>query len=219
LRGSRSNKNHEDTDHQILEERQKAAALKHKLNTWIQARMVYIPMAQLLDDSEKAKSSLDSLSQPWDTKLWLPSSIPENIRHTGCFQGLPDIEKAARITMCLSDLAQLRTGLRMRHHALQSMRIHAFGSGEKTMTRARARITGIQTRLDRTRDHYRTCFTALLSLDWTQGGFELLRELRDADISGPSREADEVDLERRGALKEGLASIGTYQQSWIWTTF
>jgi hypothetical protein len=216
---ARRNKRQGVTDHQLLEHRQKAVALRRDIHDWTLLRPEFVPIAQSLDDTEGAGRSSTSAIQPWDVKLWLPSQLPPELRATGCSASLTAAEKTARTAMAVTALSQLRTNLRLRANALKGMRAHLFGTGEKAMTRARARVSGIQARIDKGRALYMRAYNALLQLDPTQQGYELLKPLTEADLLGPTREADEVELVRHGAdLRAGLASTGTYIQSWIWRT-
>jgi hypothetical protein len=63
---------------------------------------------------------------------------------------------------------------------------------------------------------YQNLYEALLVLNPHKTGCELLRELRQEDVSGPTQEVDEVILAQRG---EVAPSIGTYIESWIWRTY
>jgi hypothetical protein len=215
----RKKSEHTVTDHQVHEQRHKDQALKREYQDWVIVRQSYIPIANALDEAEAAKRPLSKSLQPWEVKLWLPSGIPVESRNVGCTAGLPALEKRARVGQAILALAHVRMGLRMRYNAQRGTRMHAYGTGEKTMTRARARLRTIETKLDRDVRQYRIAYDALLSLDPNKDGYELLRPLSDADVRGPDRDADEVDLERRGQSKSGLPSVGNYESSWIWTVY
>jgi hypothetical protein len=183
------------TDHQVHEQRRKDQALKHEYQDWVVVRQTYVPIANALDEAEAAKRPQSKSLQPWEVKLWLPSSIPIESRDLGCVVGLPALEKRARVAQAILALAHIRMGLRMRYNAQRGTQTHAYGTGEKTMTRARARLRTIDTKLGGDVHQYRIAYDSLLSLDPNKAGFDLLRPLSDADVRGPDWDADEVDLD------------------------
>jgi hypothetical protein len=203
----------------MLDHRQKAVALRRDIHDWTLLRPEFVPAAQALDDAENAQRSSTSALQPWNVKLWLASDLPAELRSSGCSATLVANEKTARIAIAVTALSQLRTDLRLRANALRGMKVHSFGSGEKAMTRARARVSSIQVRINRAHVLYMRAYNALLRLDSSKDGWELLQPLTSSDVTGPVREADEIELVRHGVdLRAGLASTGTYVQSWIWRT-
>jgi hypothetical protein len=204
------------TDHQVLNRRQRHLALKREIGDWCDARSVYIPIAKVLEEERARETITVSVVYPWHLRLWLPSSIPQELRASGCAAGLIELEVRARIASLIVMLSKIRVCLHLVAHAIRGTRAHIYGTGEKHMTRARAHILSHKQRLERAVKSYQNLYEALLILNPHKTGCELLRELRQEDVSGPTREVDEVILAQRGEI---APSIGTYTESWIWRTY
>jgi hypothetical protein len=204
------------TNHQILDEREKMQSLRRDINAWCEARTLYIPIATVLEENAALECPTGNVGSPWDLRLWLPSMIPSDVRTSGCAHGLPELETSARIASAISALTRLRMSLRLLAHAIQTTRTHIYGTGERHMTRARARIQAFINRRDKAAALYRASYNALLTLNPEKIGCELLMELRSEDVSGPTREIDEVMAAQQG---QDISSLGRYTASWIWVTY
>jgi hypothetical protein len=88
-----------------------------------------------------------------------------------------------------------------------------------TVTKGRAQIVAIQHRIERAATLYRRSYHILNKIQPSHTDFPLLKVLEPRDVSGLTRQADEMLIKRGGVHLETLASDGNYLQSWIWYTY
>jgi len=139
-----------------------------------------------------------------NSKLWLPSSLPASVRCLSEMKCVCNAECRLRYAQCLDSLAQIRRQRRIIQGLWQFKKINISGTGNRPNTRMLGTNNKINRKLARAIHMYRTARVALLVLDPDGDWCGELKELRQEDIRGPGKEADE--------------SNGRYVMSWIWMT-
>jgi len=158
-----------------------------------------------------------------ETLLYLPSSLPANIRSKSSTR-LAFMEKELRLGQCRNSLNQLRTRLTAQSRLIKYKYINVRHQGPNT--RSRGFLNLVSTKIDAATTKYRHAFAAVQVLD--QSGESEWRstflELRDQDVRGlaeaelpdaPTRERAE-ELQARSLLKGGAMPEGNRTVSWIW---
>ncbi|KAJ7178448.1 hypothetical protein C8R43DRAFT_1084402 [Mycena crocata] len=143
-------------------------------------------------------------TKPEGMAIYLPSSLPADIREQLCVPGLVEQEDRLREAQAGEALRDLRSGLRTRTFAHQFKRKNT--SGQAMYTKTRALTDGIEDRVRSAASRYRAARSALVALrgdgDWQKD----LQELRKEDIRGMNeRTVTEADreAERRARLMAG----------------
>jgi hypothetical protein len=166
-------------------------------------QQVYIPgVTSLLDASQEDERLED---QPEVLKLWLPSQLSDNDRSVWCLPGIPLLEFHFRYAQASDALGELRR-LRQLLQGTRDQKAKHTKSTTST-TRSQGILDGFHGRIKRIANRYREARRALFALDPKEklaGRWKhYFLELKDADIRGPDREAEDT-------------SEGRFLQSWIW---
>lgn len=166
---------------------------------------VYMPGLSLLLDGTDNDSRLDTCPELF--KLMLPSQLSPENRQSWCLPGLSTLEARFRYAQADDALAEIRR-LRRLFQGLSDQNKKHINSTQHTITRAKGTFERYKARISRFASLYRHARRALIALDpddkinpWTSR----FLELKDSDIRGPGREADEP-------------SEGRVVPSWIWFT-
>ncbi|KAI0083406.1 hypothetical protein BDY19DRAFT_998587 [Irpex rosettiformis] len=209
----------------------KRNTLRHRIEAWRRIQGVYMPSVQPLIWDWAARNAAnedrnsgandggndiavdgnvddndDSIERapPEDTPLFLPSSLPANMRGEGVVKAL--VQKEVRLRIALADdcLATIRRLRRTMVGVSQFKHINVSGAGQKSNTRMRNLYTKFNDKVAVTADRYRAAYAALLALQPNGDWSTRLRPLADKDISGPATDDDRP-------LGEGHREL-----SWIW---
>jgi hypothetical protein len=207
--------------------REKWLAFDRDLEAWNTVRDTYIPAAAI---SER-EASVSSRSTYNHRHVWLPSAIP-SARLNTCLRNVPNIERRIREAQCAESIAKLCVTRRLRANLWMLFKKHVAGDGGAPTTRARSVVNTIEAQCLRHVASYRAAWAALQKLDPHGDWQRSWLKLEDHDIRGPTLESDqvEVDIRSRQSKKRAAKSnftgpdssqtgrtMGTYQQSWIWT--
>ena len=125
---------------------------------------------------------------------------------------LDEKEAALREAQCGDFLVQTRHNLRVRTSLYNQKREVAFGQRENT--RANAMLTGVNDKIQRSADNYRSARAALEALKPNGEWMSRLRPLTDADLKGPDGSGEEP-LQLPSNARE-RPSEGRKELSWIW---
>jgi len=187
------------SEHAELEERRNA--LRRCINSWVEARNLYIPPTseeQAIDPANEPSNAADM--PPEAAPLRLPSSLPSAL-HESCPFRLANIEFRFRLAQAEDALSELRRLLRITM-SLRHYKDKQVGASQRGSTRTRTLISRFQDKVARCAGRYRSAHVALLSLD-TKGEWQLwLQQLSSTDIRAPGRGDNE--------------SEGNRELSWIW---
>ena len=144
---------------------------------------------------------------PETIKLWLPSQLPPNSHNRSCIEGLLNLKLRLRLAQA-HDALDLIQHLRGVYQVLLVKNKVHISSSQGTTTRTKALFTNFALKINQVAARYRNARIALFHLDpnkefsqWKED----LKELRQEDLRGPSRE-------------DGEPLESCQQISWIWQT-
>lgn len=187
---------------------QKRNTLAHRIQAWRVVQEVHMPMAITLRAATDTATTSDEDQlqvKAEDLKLFLPSSLPHNLRIGSLYQSLASREIDLRIAQADDALIQIRHHRRILMGVTQFRQIHVAGTGQGANTRMRHLYSKYQGRITAAAARYRIAHKALSTLNPSGPWSIRLRELKDDDIRGPSKEDDEPQL-----------GEGDRTMSWIW---
>ena len=176
--------------------------LRRRLNTWMEARNLYIPM--ISDDhattpSTESPHATSAGHMPETILLGLPSALP-SLQESSPFK-LVEIELRFRLAQAEDSLAELRRFLRITM-GLRDYKSKQIGPSQRAGTRARNLMNRFNDKVSRCVDRYKVAYNSLLALD-PKGEWQLhLFQLKDNHVRAPGRGDDE--------------SEGFREHSWIW---
>ncbi|KAF7976045.1 hypothetical protein HWV62_7952 [Athelia sp. TMB] len=180
--------------------------------------IIHRPLGQ---QSSQPSPSVDHLSQlPEHECLWLPSSIPQDVREQSCAGGVVKTETRMQLALIDDTLSNLRRQLRISSTIRTQNKLDGAGTSQRLGTRTQHVLQRFSEKIDRCAARYRTAYSALLSLDPDGVWRERLHELKPQDVCSPHRERDDDDrpgAKKRKARKE-RPSEGRRELSWIWLT-
>lgn len=181
-----------------LEERRNA--LRRRLNSWTEARNIYIPLVSEDHSTTESPHVTSASHLPETMPLRLPSTLSASLQ-SSCSFNLADIELRFRHAQAEDSLPELRRLLRITM-SLKDYKSKQVGPSQRAGTRARNLINRFKDKISRCAGRYRAAHNALLALDHTEEWQTRLRKLKEEDIRAPGR----VDGE-----SEGFREV-----SWIW---
>jgi hypothetical protein len=188
---------------------QRRATLCDRIESWRSIQALYMPgiiqLCQTNPTRTDAMPTDQDIEKPETIQLWLPSSLPANLRETGCVSGLLEKERRLRLAEADDALVALRRQLRITTGVFNYKKTHVSGTGQKANTRARTLLTQLTTKTRLFADRYRAARKALLVLDPNGNWQHRLLPLRKGDIKGPTMTDDDESEGRR-------------ELSWIWVT-
>jgi hypothetical protein len=197
------------TPHESANVQEKRNSLAHRIQQWREVQLAYTPTVATLLVSNLTNSELPlaSFESPESTNLFLPSSLPPELRDNATFKKIADKEFRLRIAQADDSLADIRRLRRLITGLTNFKKLNVSGAGNKPNTRMRTLHNRMMNKVDRSANRYIAARSALLSLDPSGGNWkERLRELdKKKDIRGPGRDPDDQ------------TSKGRYEISWIWT--
>lgn len=188
------------TPNEIAELEERRNVLRRRLNTWMEARNVYISEDHATTLSTESSHATSAGHPPETMPLRLPSALPASLRHS-CPFNLVQIELRFRLAQAEDSLSELRRLLRITM-GLTHYKIKQIGPSQRAGTRARNLISRFKDKVSRCVEHYRVAHRALLTLD-PEGEWQThLQQLNDEDVRAPGRSDNE---------SEGFREV-----SWIW---
>ena len=198
------------TSKQLADVQEKRNALHRLIQTWREVQLAYTPhvaslISQTLPLSETSQTTTSTLTLAENIPLFLPSSLPPDIR------ALPELEAICQMELRLREPQADDALVEIRHHRRviqglwQFKRLNVSGTGNRPNTRMLNLYKRFNGKTERAAAKYRSARNALAVLD--PGGLwsERLRELNKKDISGPGRDPEDT-----------TTTNSTYEPSWIW---
>ena len=170
------------------------------IQNWRAVQLVYTPhVASLISLSP----SLSADTLPENIPLYLPSSLPSHIRALPELKEICQLERRLREPHADDALNEVRRQRRVIQGLWQFKQLNISGTGNRPNTKMITLYKRFSNKTDRAAEKYKSAWRALCALD--PGGLwsTRLKELKEADISGPGREPDDVSNSR-------------YQPTWIW---
>jgi hypothetical protein len=187
------------TDLQHAKVLERCNALQRKIEAWIDIQHLYMPAVATIRARTNNDNCKEQLSA-FDIKLLLPSEVLNDIR---CPRRLMSCEWRLRWIRAFHHLDELRGLLLLRSYLCRDKDRRV--SGNRMLTRSRAVIESVSSKINAAVDRYRQTRAAvarlappLLELTWSQQ----LRELEDSDVMGLSWMHD--------------GGEGRKQVTWIW---
>jgi hypothetical protein len=163
---------------------------------------------------------LASFESPESTNLFLPSSLPPNLRDNATIKKIADKEFRLRIAQADDSLADIRRLRRLITGLTNFKKLNVSGAGNKPNTRMRTLHNCMMNKVDRSANRYIAARSALLSLDPLGGNWkDRLRVLdKKNDICGPGRDPDDLTSKGRYTLSSSSLPLNLQSEiSWIWT--
>ncbi|KAJ7812570.1 hypothetical protein B0H14DRAFT_3478739 [Mycena olivaceomarginata] len=146
-----------------------------------------------------------SNAKPETIPIYLPSSLPADVRQTVCAPELVEQEDQLRNAQANESLRELRLGLQTRTFAHRFKRKHFDGQGAYTKTREL--VDGIEDRIRSSATRYRAARAVLLALRGPGPWEDRLQELKQEDIRGMNERAlneEEKEVNRKARRMAGL---------------
>jgi hypothetical protein len=149
-----------------------------------------------------------------DFPLYLPSSLPENLR-TSTAPDLIQKEIRVRLTLLETIFRELLRLLSVKMGIINNKR--SFVVGQKGNTRAQTLLASFSEKIDFTAERYREVWSALTNLDPNGKWNARLKPLRKTDVRMPQEDEDPDDKQQqRKAKKQKTLGEGSRKPSWIW---
>lgn len=185
---------------QLAKLRERANALRRRIETWQQVQLLYIPALAVI--RARSDHTISLVEKPYLMRLLLPSSLPSIVT---CDIKLYNYEWQLRNAQASDALAELRHHLQLRSH----MYFHKdrFVRGQSANTRARNLIARVNTKVDASATKYRTSRKALVKLAAKMG--------KGAAWQDRLKVLNPVDIRQMAEGEDG-ESDGRKKLSWIW---
>ncbi|KAI0083018.1 hypothetical protein BDY19DRAFT_901053, partial [Irpex rosettiformis] len=170
------------------------------LNTWTASNVV---INHYNDNNSDGDDVVQAHAE--EIPLFLPSSLPFNLRSDNSLATL--LEKEGRLRLAIADdsLTNIRRLRRTMAGISQFKQVNVSGAGQKSNTRIQNLFSRFKDRVTAAAMRYRAAYAALNIIqppgDWTTR----LQVLADKDITGPGKDDDEQPL-----------GEGHHEISWIW---
>ncbi len=199
------------TSKQLADLQERRNALHRLIRNWREVQLVYMPhVAPLLAQTFAADTDLNTASLPAETYaenmlLFLPWSLPSHIRDLPELEPICQLERRLREPQANDALAAIQRHRRIIKGLWQFKDLNASGAGNRPNTKIVTLYKRFDSKTKRAAEEYRRAWRALKTLDPNGSWAIRLKELKDADIRGPGKEA-----------YEELASNSRYAPSWIW---
>ena len=137
--------------------------------------------------------------------MFLPSALPSHIRSLPELEEVCQLERRLREPQADDALATVQCQRRIIQGLWQFKRLNVSGTGNKPNTRMIMLHKNFENKTKRAAEEYRTAWRALRILDPNGSWSIRLKELKDEDIRGPGKDAD-----------DRMISNSRYEMSWIW---
>lgn len=171
--------------------------LKQALRGFENLRSVYMPgLVQFLTDRDE-DLAMDEDGHPENAKLWLPSSIPADMRQMVCSEGVDQIEERLRRARAYDALDGVRHTLRVKARMVEFKNKNI--RGQRMSGKSREVIDRVHDRVKRFVDKYRRSRTGLLLLTGPGDWEKELRVMEASDV----RSYVDPQRKTRGAGRRG----------------
>jgi hypothetical protein len=195
---SSSSKNKTKTSKQKADIEDKRTSLSKVIQNWRDVQLAYMP---------QAASFIASTSLPEEAEkvlLYLPSSLPHQIRNQVELHDICDKEHRLREAQADDSLAHIRRLRRVIQGMWQFKKFSISGTGNRPNTRMLATYQSLSNNIHKHAHVYRSAYSALQVLDPGGTWSSRLRPLLDKDICGPGKDPEDPTQNSR------------YEPSWIW---
>ena len=173
---------------------------------WRPIQLAYIPhVASLLPSVQDDNGAY--YSNPESIPLYLPSSLPPEIRQCPELKDIHDGERRLREAQADDALAEVRRLRRVIQGLWQFKKLNVSGTGNRPNTRVLHLFSRFDTKLQLAVNRYHVAYTALKALEPNGSWRDRLKELKPSDLRGPGRDPDN---------SEDGNSNGRFEPSWIW---
>jgi hypothetical protein len=191
---------------QLADLQEKQTSLLRRIQIWREVQLTYMPQVASLISQTQTAPNLDGDIHPEVIPLFLPSSLPDNIRNLPEMKALCQLECRFREPQADDALGDLRRQRRIIQGLWQFKRINVSGTGNKPNTCMIMLYKRLESKTKRAMQAYRVAYAALKVLDPNGSWSTRLKDLADKDISGPGRDQNTESTNSR------------YEPSWIWLT-
>jgi hypothetical protein len=196
------------TSKQLADLEEKRSSLIRQIMTWRPIQLAYTPhVASLLPLVQDDMTGGGHYSNPESMPLYLPSSLPPEIRHRPELKDICEAEHRLREAQADDALADVRRLRRVIQGLWQFKKLNVSGTGNRHNTRMLNSFSRFDTKLQLAANRYRVAYTALMALDRDGSWKERLKELKPSDLRGPGRDPDNP---------QDAKSNGRFEPSWIW---
>jgi len=198
-------KNKKKTTKSTADRQDKRTILLRHISNWRQSQIVYTPYAATMIAGNPAlEEGHVHLQDVTTIPLYLPSTFPAHIRDETHMKSICGKEKRLREAQANDALNEIRRHRRVIQGLWQFKKINVSGTGNRPNTRMLTLFNQIQEKVNRAADRYRRARNTLLILDPEGSWRTQLKELKNEDIRGPGKEADDRSSNKR------------FEPSWIW---
>jgi hypothetical protein len=197
---------------QLAELQEKRTTLHRQIQNWREVQLIYTPQVayllsrtdQPLETDANTPPSPPDIIFPENLPLYMPSSLPRHIRTLPALHEICQLELRLRKPQADDALADVRRQRRVIQGLWQFKKLNVSGTGNKPNTRFINLYKRFDKKTKRFAEKYRTAWQALHVLDPNGSWAIRLKELKDGDIRGPGRDANDATTSSR------------YEPSWIW---
>jgi len=197
------------TSKQLADLQERRNGLLRQIQNWREVQLAYMPHVASIISQTQSGSDADAntLSEilPENMPLYLPSSLPPNIRNLPELEEVCNLERRLREPQADDALADIRRQRRIIQGLWQFKRINVSGTGNRPNTRMLKLFKRFDDKTKRAAQKYRVAYAALNVLDSNGSWSARLKALADTDISGPGKEPNDTSM-----------TNSRYQPSWIW---
>lgn len=193
-------------------------ALQRKITAWTAVQHLYMPEVSTLRTRENLARSDDApIVEPYDFKLYLPSTLPTNVL---CSPQLREYEFKLREAQAFEALEDIRQALRLRTYMYKYKDRQV--SGQSANTRCQNLLKRVHKRVDAAKVTYQNARKALAKLAPRLGEVgwmarllplndEYVRPLRDMEPDQQKKSKRQKEADKKRKKGEGYIDL-----SWIW---
>ncbi|KIJ99026.1 hypothetical protein K443DRAFT_8698 [Laccaria amethystina LaAM-08-1] len=200
------------TSKQLADLQDKRNGLLCQIQNWRDVQLVYTPhVASLLSqspsppDTDSHSPSSPPETLPENIPLYMPYSLPPHICTLPELREICQLQRRLREPQADDALSEVRRQRRVTQGLWQFKCFNVSGTGNKPNTRMISLYKCFDKKMMQAAEKYRVVWQALRVLD-PNGAWSLhLKELKDADISGPGKDPDDRST-----------TNSRYVPSWIW---
>ena len=147
---------------QLTKMQERKNSLQRKINAWTTVQHLYMPeVSALRDRTDRDASDSTAPIEPFDTPLYLPSSLPR-LTAGACDQKLKIYEFRLREAQCYEALDELRAHLRLRTHMYHYKDRNV--TGQSANTRCQNLLKRLMKQVDASVGKYRRARRAVIEL-------------------------------------------------------
>lgn len=193
------------TSKQLADLQEKRTDLLRLIQKWHEAQTVYMPhVASMLSGAADDVSHISEDIHTEEIPLFLPSSLPLNIRSLPEMKNVCDLEQRLREPQADDAIDNVRKQRRIIQGLWKFKRLNVSGTGNKPNARMITLYKRFNKKTQRAADTYCQARKALMVLNPTGEWLSRLKDLKDQNISGPGQDPDDKSSKSR------------YKPSWIW---